>query len=240
MDPLHSLLKRQLRRCFGDRFTIPQEWQDLINSINDAYKESDQDREMLERSLELSSQELLQANTELSALLKAIPDLVFRLAGDGTILSYESGDPTHFYLRPEQLVGRRIQDVPVQAVGDQFREAVDRVGETRSLVSIEYWMMLSDQNHCYEARLLPLLDNQIIVIIREVTEYKLAEQALLESRQRYRELYEESERTGEFHLKLLNASPQAIINAGASCGPSTSTCSAQPSASIMGIVVLPL
>ncbi|MEW6347853.1 MAG: PAS domain S-box protein [Thermodesulfobacteriota bacterium] len=211
MAPFHSLLKRQLRRCFGDGFSVPEAWQAFVDSVNHAYEESDQDREMLERSLELSSQELLQANTELRALLKAIPDLVFRLDRDGTILNYEAGDPAHFYLRPEELVGRQIQDVPVQHVGDQFRAAIERVRETKSGVSMEYWMMLHDLDHCYEARLLPLLDNQIIVIIREVTEHKRAEQALLESRQRYRDLYEESERTGAFHRKLLDASPDAVV-----------------------------
>ncbi len=66
---MHSLLKRQLKRYFGQEFSIPDEWQGFINAVNNAYRESDLDREMLERSLELSSQELLQVNSELRALI---------------------------------------------------------------------------------------------------------------------------------------------------------------------------
>ncbi len=211
MEQIHSLLNRQLRRYFGDGFTIPEEWQELISAVNYAYKESDQDRGMLERSLDLSSQELLQANSELTALLKAIPDLVFRLDSTGKILSYEAGDPTHFFLNPKDLVGRQIYDVPLQAVGDQFRAAIETILETKAGVRVEYWMTLQDRQRCYEARLLPLLENQIIVIIRDVTEHKQAEKALVESHQKYRELYEESQRTGEFHRKLLDASPDPVV-----------------------------
>ncbi len=210
MEKMHSLLKRQLRRHFGDDFSIPEEWQEFVTAVNDSHWASDTDRGMLERSLELSSQELLQANSELRAVFQAIPDLMFRLDSTGTILAYETDDRTHFIVKPEELVGRRIQDVPVKAIGDEFQGAIDRVMETKSIVSIEYWMVLQDEEHCYEARLLPLLDDQIIVIIRDITVRKRAEQDLLESQEKYRTLYEESERTGEFHRKLLDASPDPV------------------------------
>ncbi len=85
MEQLHSLLKRQLRRCFGDRFRIPEEWQEFVGAVNAAYREFDADREMLERALDLSSQELLQANSEMHAIFQAIPDLLFRLDSKGLI-----------------------------------------------------------------------------------------------------------------------------------------------------------
>ena len=59
---MHSLLKRQLKRSFGDESSIPQELWQFVDAINSAYQEFDADRAMLERSLDLSSQELLQAN----------------------------------------------------------------------------------------------------------------------------------------------------------------------------------
>ena len=211
MEEIHSLLKRQLKRHFGDQFIVPPQWQGFIRAVNDAYRESNADREMLEWSLELSSQELLQANAELRALFRAIPDLVFRLDTGGTILTYEAGNTIHFYLQPEDLVGRKIQDVPLPSVGDEFRAAIDRVQETKSIATIEYWMKPQNREHCYEARLLPLSEGQIIVIIRDITEHKLAEQALRESQERYRTLYEESQRTGEFHRKLLDASPDPVV-----------------------------
>ena len=70
MEQMHSLLKRQLRRHFGDQFRIPTEWEGFIDAVNEAYSESDMDRGTLERSLELSSHELIQANSPLTIYAK--------------------------------------------------------------------------------------------------------------------------------------------------------------------------
>jgi len=103
MEHMHSLLKRQLRQSFGDEFRVPAEWQGFVDAVNDAYRESDMDRGMLERSLELSSQELLQANSEVRAIFLAIPDLLFRIDSEGRILNYKVGATTDLLLNPKDL-----------------------------------------------------------------------------------------------------------------------------------------
>jgi len=69
VNRIHSLLRRQLKKHFGDNFAVPREWQGFIEAVNNAYWESDVDRSMLERALDLSSQELLQANSEMRAVI---------------------------------------------------------------------------------------------------------------------------------------------------------------------------
>ncbi len=179
---MHTLLKRQLRRYFGDSFSVPEEWQGFLGAVNDAYRESDVDREMLERSLDLNSQELLRANSEMRAMFQAIPDLMFRLDNEGQILAHVGGDPPNYLFQPGELMGKRIQDVPFKNVGDQFHHAIHRVKATMSIVSIEYWLQILFDRHCYEARFVPLLENQIIVLIRNITQRKEAEEALRDSR----------------------------------------------------------
>ena len=66
MNEFHSLLKRQLRRFTGETKSLLEEQIDFLRAINDAYSQFDVDRRMLEHSLELTSQELLEANAELS------------------------------------------------------------------------------------------------------------------------------------------------------------------------------
>lgn len=60
-----SLLKRQLKRFFGTDFVIPAEWQKFIAAVDGAYADFEVDRELTERSTELSSRELLEANSDL-------------------------------------------------------------------------------------------------------------------------------------------------------------------------------
>ena len=68
MNDLHSLLKRQLRRFTDQRTPLVAEQTDFLRAINDAYWQFDADRRMLEHSLELTSQELLERNAELSGI----------------------------------------------------------------------------------------------------------------------------------------------------------------------------
>ena len=80
-EPLHSLLRRQLKRHHPD--AIPEEWRPFIAAVSQAYYQSDVDRQMLERSLDLSSEELGQANSQMrravAALQEARADLETRV-----------------------------------------------------------------------------------------------------------------------------------------------------------------
>jgi two-component system, NtrC family, sensor kinase len=75
-QPIHRLLQRQLKRSVGDIEAIPNEWQKFIAMVNEAYHQADEDRHRIERTLELSSKELLQANTHLQQTLQSVEQQV--------------------------------------------------------------------------------------------------------------------------------------------------------------------
>lgn len=57
----HGLLRRQLKRHLGEGRDKLVEWEGFIRAVNDAYHQYDSELNRLERSMELSSQELIQA-----------------------------------------------------------------------------------------------------------------------------------------------------------------------------------
>lgn len=69
---MHRLLKRQLERHACGADGVPPEWATFIEAVDEAYHQADSERAMLERSLELSSSELLQANAELRGVFQAL------------------------------------------------------------------------------------------------------------------------------------------------------------------------
>ncbi len=184
MEQMHSLLNRQLKRYYGREGAIAKERQGFIEAVNNAYCQSDTDRSMLERSLELSSQELLQANSELRAIFQALPDLFLLLDNEGTILDLKGGTTTDLYIPLEKFLGKRIHDVPLDKVGNKFLEAIHQARETKSIVTVEYSIGIQDQENFYEARLLPLPKNHIIAIVRNITERTRAEHEV-QNLQRY-------------------------------------------------------
>lgn len=186
-----SLLKRQLKRFFGNDVSVPPEYQGFIAAVNSAYAEFEVDRELMERSLEISSQELLEANSEMRAIFQAIPDLVFRLDHEGTILSLKTGSSGE---APQQsLVGQRFQDCWLGDSGDGFADVLRRVIDGRSVISLEHAEGAKGQESFQEIRLVPLLRDQVVAIARNITVRKNGEAKL---KQMHRELADASRQAG--------------------------------------------
>ncbi|MEW6052236.1 MAG: EAL domain-containing protein [Nitrospirota bacterium] len=191
-DQIHNLLRRQLRRYFGDLFTVPAEWEQFVSAVNDAYIQFDADRGMIEHSLDLSSKELMQANSAMRVLLQAFPDVLLRTDSGGTILEYKTGSRTEIFAETRDLVGKRIQEIFSRKVNTMFQEAVEKIRTEKTMTVIEYSAESADGEYSYEARLIPLLEGQNMVIIRNITERKLTEEAMRESEAKYSSLFKHS------------------------------------------------
>lgn len=68
---MHPLLQRQLKRFYQNQ-PVSKELEGLLDAISVAYKDFDEDHQMVERTLELSSHEMMERNQELA---KALEDL---------------------------------------------------------------------------------------------------------------------------------------------------------------------
>jgi two-component system, cell cycle sensor histidine kinase and response regulator CckA len=64
---LHKLLLRQLRRHLGEEAAALPELQNLLQSVSDAYHQADEDRALIERSMEVVSEEMLDRYHALEA-----------------------------------------------------------------------------------------------------------------------------------------------------------------------------
>jgi signal transduction histidine kinase/CheY-like chemotaxis protein len=188
MRELHSLLRRQLRRVLGPGAELPPEWRPLVDAVDAAYHQFDVDRAMLERSLDLSSQELLQANADLRGMFRGFPDLFFRVAPDGTVLDLRGHSPQELHWGPEQLIGKRIRDVLVTGLGDRLERIIASARATGSIASLEFPFPRGDQQAHFEARVVPMERDEIAVLVRDITERKRSELERQESLALFRSL----------------------------------------------------
>src|SRR5688500_7086081 len=134
MPERHSLLRRQLKRHFPDN-RIPEALAPFLRAVDEAYQQSDDDRAMLERSLDLSSQELLQANSQLRALVSAFPDQIVRIDSAGTILDVKGAALAEPMRR--WVAGQPLAEVVDAAAREPVSRALKRVVGERVPLSIE-------------------------------------------------------------------------------------------------------
>lgn len=56
--------------------------------------------------MDLISEELLEANSEMRAIFQSLPDLFLRLDPDGRIVDYKGGIVSNLYLQDQSLIGK--------------------------------------------------------------------------------------------------------------------------------------
>jgi signal transduction histidine kinase len=75
---VHKLLERQLRKLGA--FSAPPRFDEFVAAVDAAYAQADRDRQMVERSLELASEELLERNRQLREDIERRKQLEIELA----------------------------------------------------------------------------------------------------------------------------------------------------------------
>ena len=133
MDSKHSLLMRQLKELNSD--DLPPGWLAFVEAVNRAYHQFDDDRMLLERAMELSSQELLQANAErlaasenrfLTTFDQAAVGLA-HVAPGGQLLLVNRRLCEMFGYTESELRGRRIGDLAMPEDASSSRELESRL-----------------------------------------------------------------------------------------------------------------
>ena len=206
---MHRLLKRQLKRFYREDDKIPEEISGLIELVDSTYQQFDEDREMLDRSLRLSSQELVQRNSEMRAVFQAFPDTFIWVNPWGTILDCKGGMGDVTNLAPEDICGQRLFEISIAGDCEDFGQAVERAVRSREFSHLEYPVEIAGTIRFYEARFIPLVSDITLVIFRDITQRKEVERELIQHRDHLEGLVDD--RTHE--LKQARDSAQAA-NAG--------------------------
>jgi PAS domain S-box-containing protein len=123
----------------------------------------------------------------LAATLAGHPDQVLVLDGEGRIVeSLRRG----VALLGAAGDGQRLSDGLSPAATAELALALRRVQETAMPVTVELWLGEGQAARCEELRLRPLPEQQLLALIRDVTQARRAEAALRESEAEFRQLFE--------------------------------------------------
>ena len=103
-----------------------------------------------------------------SAILAAIPDLLFILSRDGRFVDYVTSRPEKLLVPPAHFIGQSIHDVLPPSIAIPTANAMEHVdeGEQRFTYTLDDGSVSRD----YEARVIAWSTSEILIIIRDMTE----------------------------------------------------------------------
>lgn len=152
------------------------------------------------------------------ALLEALPDLMYIFDRKGTYLEYYTRRMDMFYSDPGKLKGKTMREVLPGGLGERLTGLIEAAIDTGELQLCEYELPIQGERRFFESRIVPYgekSEEKALSIVREITDRKQAEEALLEA------LAEKDFLMREMNHRIKNNLLMVSSLIGLKCGSST-------------------
>ncbi len=124
---------------------------------------------------------LLESEKRSSAVLTAQPDLVFIFNREGVCLDYHARDFSRLVVAPDDFIGKPLFEYLPAPLAKQAMEYLGIAHETGQLQTFEYSLDIDNALKHFEARINSIDRDRTVVIVRDITCRKEAEESLKES-----------------------------------------------------------
>ncbi|MBE8997328.1 PAS domain S-box protein [Nostoc sp. LEGE 12447] len=131
-----------------------------------------------------AQEKLQESEARYKAILDAIPDLMFRISRDAEYLDLKS-EGANITLSREEIVGKRVQELLPSDVAAISLEAIAKTLDSGTLQTCEYQLATPLGARDYEARLVVSGEDEVLAIVRDITERKQAEVTLQNLAQKF-------------------------------------------------------
>jgi len=112
------------------------------------------------------------------ALLRTIPDLIFRLGADGTILDLVAGQEHGAIPSNQNLAGRKLPEVLLDEAAAEALGHAEEARKTGEVRMFEYTLVIGPEPRSFEGRVVSIPDGESLFIARDITDRKKAEARL--------------------------------------------------------------
>jgi len=129
---------------------------------------------------------LQQSEAKNRALISALPDLILRIGKDGTYLDCKAARDFQTLLPPEEFIGKHFSEVLPPEIVQLSKYYKERAFATGEMQVFEYQLPYQGTLRDYEARIVVSKDDELLAVIRDITQRKQAEAALQQQTERER------------------------------------------------------
>ena len=125
---------------------------------------------------------LIRSETRNKMLLAAIPDLMFILSREGDYIDCRANNNHSLAMPRREVIGKNIADIGFTAQDLQaIKNHIARAFATRQVQTFEYNLETPGGGSNWEARIVALNDEEVLCIVRDITERKKTEARLRET-----------------------------------------------------------
>jgi PAS domain S-box-containing protein len=146
----------------------------------------------------LAEDGLRESEAQSQALINAIPDIIFTNRRNGEFLAVHAKKPSILLTQTETFLHRKIDEILPKPIADLFMKGFADALNSNSMRELNYTFTTDEGVRHYEARVVPLIEDTVISIIRDVTAQKQAELGLQAS------LHEKVGLLNEVHHRVKN------------------------------------
>jgi PAS domain S-box-containing protein len=107
---------------------------------------------------------------------------MFELNKDGIHLTYH-GDRNKFFVPPEKFIGKSVSDVLPENVAKKYLQMIHRTIELKESQNFEYNLLINNKLHYYNASMVTMGEENVLVLVRDITEHKMIDILLREREQ---------------------------------------------------------
>ncbi|MBD2042611.1 PAS domain S-box protein [Microcoleus sp. FACHB-672] len=120
------------------------------------------------------------------AILTAIPDAMFRSTKDGTYIDFIPAQNFEMLAPPQAFLGKKVSQVLPAQLAEQFTHSIEQVLQTGETDILEYQLMQNGLMRHYEARTVVSGYDEVLSMVRDITESKRTQAALQDSEELHR------------------------------------------------------
>ncbi|MEM6424098.1 MAG: PAS domain S-box protein [Cyanobacteria bacterium P01_D01_bin.128] len=125
------------------------------------------------------------------AIVEAIPDLLIRTRQDGTYLDIINRDRLlQIHNDSHPVAGTHVQDSLPPDLAAKRLDMLQQTLSTNTVQIYEQHLKVDEQDLDEEVRLVALAEDEVLIMVRDITQRKRAEKALQIAEEKYRSIYE--------------------------------------------------
>jgi PAS domain S-box-containing protein len=139
-----------------------------------------------------AEENLMLSEAKNRSLIDAIPDIIFVINRQGYFVDYHSHSVDLFLVPPENFMHKKVTEILPADIAQTTLQNIEFVLSTGEVKVYDYKLLINGSNLYFDARMAKSSADEVLVIVRNITERRNAEIEIRQREEKYRSIFTNS------------------------------------------------